>query len=491
MWLLLNRSPPGLKNLNHLYPQISLLLQSKFDVDRDETCSFVIVDNSAKSTATMTSRCRLVCGLVLLSQVLVSVDAVGGNIEKLDGQNDEQLLTNVIDWARSNGAFIHENIEIRPIEGELSGIFAKEPIPAGTVVSEIPWSLILQAKEPSENEKEIYCDTVWTVYESITKPWEGDDSDDKVATPYEQYLSARTSRKYLPAFWSPGGRVLLKDMLGESMPTLGFDRMLAHWWYGRCGNHHRNGKFSNIRMDDDRVLDALYLVMTRGEGNDQAHLIPFHDLINHRNGPYFNTDPIVNEGKSYQLVTLRDIKKDEQLQNSYNRCKWCKIYSNPPNESAFIVTAQLFEQYGFVESYPQRWVIPEVRLLFDIEGDDDDITENVTKPVAAMEGRHVKFVVPPSIRSTNFMLWEIVRLENFQDKYTEDDRVSNFIPKHEMDAIWHLHQTILSAFALAYGTAVGQTSEEVWSLDEYWYWEGGEEEEVVEQDQLKAELREC
>ena len=428
-----------------------------------------------------------------------------GNVDvDVDAADDQQLIKSMIDWAKSNGALIHENIETRQIEGELSGIFAKADIPAGTVISEIPWNLILQAKAPpsskdTDDDERLWCETVWTVYESITKPWESDENENEytsttVATPYEKYLSKRTSRKYYPAFWSQAGRDAFRDLLGKAMPTFNSHSMLHGWWYRECFNYQpRNyDTIGNVPMNDERVLDALYLVMTRAEGVDANHMIPFHDLINHRNGDqYINTEAVRNDEQNYQLVTTRLIRKGEQLQESYNQCRWCKIYTNPDHERGYIVTPQLYEQYGFIESYPQRWVVPGVRLLFDIEEEEDreDEKEDDTTTVAkttTTKRRHVNFVFPPSEKATAFLLKEIVRLANFEATYGqyEEKETDSPIPAHEMDAIWNLHESILSAFTLAYGSATGQTSEDVWDLGEYWYWEG----ELPEDDDDSSEL---
>ena len=78
-------------------------------------------------------------------------------------------------------------------------------------------------------------------------------------------------------------------------------------------------------------------------------------------------DPEIHYGKDYQIVATRDVQAGEQLQNSYNKCKWCDgLYANADNPEQYYVTPQLFEVYGFTESWPQRWIVPEARLLFDV-----------------------------------------------------------------------------------------------------------------------------
>jgi len=441
--------------------------------------------------------------MLALSVVVVTAgddDGVGNEnaVDVVVDDHERALVNDVVEYVRNNGGYVHPNVEIRPIEGDddengnsatmtkLSGIFASRDLPAGTVVSRIPWHLILQTATPTQKTTDgdatidnggndddsrniRWCDTVRTVHASITKPPDQQN-------PYEAYLSQR-SRHYHPAFWSEAGKSMLKDLIGISnddhgtddeehdddndnfhIPTLRFDRMAQDLLTESCAAVDGG--------DRDKLLDALHLVVTRAEGPESAHLIPFHDLINHRNGlNHANTEPIMHEGREYQLVTTRRVKAGEQLQNSYNRCRWCKIYSNPANEHSFITTPQLFEYYGLIEPYPQRWVVPTpIRLMFDVD-----------------EYRRVRFVVPPSPRGVAYLRRELERLGNFLRKYDDDDSVAT-VPRHERASIMQYHEVIATAFALAFDSVVVHretyVSDEVWERGRYWYWEGDGNEEL-------------
>jgi hypothetical protein len=206
------------------------------------------------------------------------------------------------------------------------------------------------------------------------------------------------------------------------------------------------------------MRDAIMLVMTRAEGPNAELLIPIYDLINHRNGDWFNTDPSFVQGEYYQLVAVRPIKAGEQLQNSYNQCPWCGIYSAPYRADSFVVTPHIFETYGFVELYPQRWIFPQARLLFDIDEANGDGEET---------GIEINFVVPPSEQGFKFLKKEERRLKAFAFK----NEYNRSPPEHELKAIWEYHNAALTAVSSAIQFAdEKQFSNQVWEMEEnQWY----------------------
>jgi hypothetical protein len=79
-----------------------------------------------------------------------------------------------------------------------------------------------------------------------------------------------------------------------------------------------------------------------------------------------------------------------------------EAYSNLPNYDLIFLTPQIFEQSGFVEPYPKRWIVQEVRLLFDVVVLDEQ------------RGRlDAKFAVPPSPLGLDYLRIEIERIEAF------------------------------------------------------------------------------
>jgi hypothetical protein len=112
------------------------------------------------------------------------------------------------------------------------------------------------------------------------------------------------------------------------------------------------------------------------------------------------------------------------------------------------VTPQLFEIYGFVEAVPQRWVIPDIRMIFDIiHVEDGDEFE-------------VDYIVPPSHKGLSYLRHRLQELEDFE----EEHRSRTDIPQDELDAIFNGHAAVVNAYSMALGHASGEMSERVWHL---------------------------
>jgi len=371
--------------------------------------------------------------------VVVAVLLIGG----LRGEPDEAaLISQVIQWAKNNGAYISPKVEVLQIAGSLSGIFAREEIEEGEIISTIPWDLILKP----EGEESGFCEVLSVAHESISK-------NGNLQTPYEKYLATRT-RHHVPVFWSRPGQDVLLDLLGDRLPTCGFDIAVDYWWTESCKREEVIGEQS---------LNAMMLALTRGDGPTGTLLVPFSDVINHDNGAGLNTGTLIKDGESHELFTLRRVHKGEQLQISYNRCTWCgDVYSNPPSVVKFFVTPKLFEWYGFIELPPQRWVFSEARLIVDIDTNGDD------------GKKQAKFAVPPSGKGLAFINEELNRLKGFEQKYkNQTSTARDSIPEIEWSAIWQYYDTVVDVLKLAVDGAKGQRlSDEVWELDEDdWYFE--------------------
>lgn len=178
-----------------------------------------------------------------------------------------------------------------------------------------------------------------------------------------------------------------------------------------------------------------------------------------QNGRYTNVKASTERGKPYELRTIRPVKAGEELVSSYSQCPFCDpVHSNPQDDEAFLVTPQLFELYGFVEPIPQRWVVPGVRLLFDVKyANDQEPDDNELR---------VDFVVPPCWQAVHFLKKRVAFLREFENELK--DRTD--IPQVELDGLRSFHNALLKAFSLALDASAGQTSEQVWSLGKNdWY----------------------
>eukprot|EP00934_Nitzschia_sp_Nitz4_P008466 Nitzschia sp. Nitz4//scaffold96_size78090//1661//2876//NITZ4_005481-RA/size78090-augustus-gene-0.9-mRNA-1//-1//CDS//3329560534//8456//frame0 len=374
-----------------------------------------------------------------LVPLLFSIQTVFVATAQTSGEDDLKILGEISEWTRAQGGFISEKMEIKHIEGSLSGLFAKEDIKKGEVITDISWDIMMK---PHGDDRYDWCASVRFVEAAITK------SPD-LQNPYERYLAKKEILH--PYFFSQTAKDLLRELANGSFPLQYLDFDHENFYLGNCGSDF-----------NDNVSQAILLLQTRGEGPHGVDFVPIHDLLNHRNGHHTNVSPTYDEGgKRYRVVATRDILAGEQLQNSYNRCDWCSFYSNPDSELNFQVTPQIFELYGFVELFPQRWVLPEARLLFDL-----DIVEPER---ATYDGElRVDFIVPPSQYGVSY-LWHKLQL---LDEFSSTHRNRSDIAISELEAIFELHNAMKVAFNAALLHSRGKLTNKVWRFDQHsWFQE--------------------
>ena len=101
-------------------------------------------------------------------------------------QIDHELNLNVMEWAKTQGAFISEHVEIRDIDEGLSGLFASQSILKGEIISTVPLNLTISAAQSEyfddedDYDKEM-CHLLHNVHSSIIK-------NDTIQTPYVYLL---------------------------------------------------------------------------------------------------------------------------------------------------------------------------------------------------------------------------------------------------------------------------------------------------------------
>lgn len=176
-----------------------------------------------------------------------------------DESDDEALLADVVSWVKGNGGWISNKVAIQQIRPGLSTIVTNEPLQKGEVVVSVPWHTILVATADEDSD---WCDQVEEVRRVITKSSEWQ-------TPYERYLAKR-SRQHVPFFWSKRSKKLLSQIM-DGFVVHGFETDVRQAWERRCDG-----------AIDDKYMDAMMLLQTRGEGEGIDLLVPFGDLLNHR-----------------------------------------------------------------------------------------------------------------------------------------------------------------------------------------------------------------
>jgi hypothetical protein len=358
-----------------------------------------------------------------------------------DETTDDELSHSLIDWLRANGAMISHKVEVRNVvpgdPASPRGVFALEALEEGEVICRIPWELIIKPeKDPTRDEWD--CGTVDATVKAMSNA---------SLNPYGKYLLEQP-QGHLPAFWSTEGRTLLSEMLGEHLPPHHFEAVLEDWVEDCEG----------ANVDDPLQKHARMLVLERA---DYQLMVPFYDMINHRNGKWYNIKHALDyeiafeqqdSDHPFEITASKPIKKGEELYNSYNQCNICV------DRRLWLGTPEMLNLYGFVERMPQRWLFHYTRLQFDLDWKDQDESSGELQ---------VKFLLPPSERGVTFLRQELKRLQDFEQR-KKVDAADTLVPKSEWGTIWQYHSALKVAITNALDSAV-EVTEEVWKRGHYWW----------------------
>mmetsp|Transcript_8925 Transcript_8925/g.14728 ORF Transcript_8925/g.14728 Transcript_8925/m.14728 type:complete len:404 (-) Transcript_8925:393-1604(-) len=364
--------------------------------------------------------------------------------------NDTQdvLITDLMKWLRDNGSFINDKLQIRHINPNdpksPRGVFALESLEEGETVCNIPWDLVIKpskdTKSQKEKSRESDCGTINAVIEELGK-------SESEMTPYGKYLLSQ-QRGYTVGFWSKEGQELFWEMTDdERLPPIWIEESLEEW--------------EDYCDGDEEIDDHVFALMLVKARADYQYLVPFYDMMNHNNGktnvihkydPY-KGDPIHETG--YEMVTSKPISAGEELFLSYNHCKICQQYYD------WFGTPEMFRHFGFVESYPQRWLFDFARVKFDLDWKDGD--EGTGEVV-------VNFLVPPSKKGMDLLKHEVDRLEKFGQRREQSS--NGEVPEYELNSLWEYYDALHGA--LRYALESNATLvDDVWSMGEDWWVKDG------------------
>lgn len=200
----------------------------------------------------------------------------------------------------------------------LRGLIATAPIPADTILVHTPPSLIISSSDPNDkcqvidimkNEMRLGTESKWYSYFEF---------DDK-------------SGSHLPMNWGEEhGNILLLDEL-QGLPPRGDSHNHVIWYQEACLHGQEDG-LSDL---DWRAL-GMYLTRAADIG-----MVPVYDLMNFNNGK-INTRLQRDENGGLSVVSLMDIPAGTPIYNSCSRGGWKS-------------SDHVFNDYGYVEDYPQLW----------------------------------------------------------------------------------------------------------------------------------------
>ena len=252
-------------------------------------------------------------GSIFLLGALLLIDTLSA-----DAADDfSSSALDIVDWiqGQEGGAFnSKQDIRLDAKQRRL-GIFAKERIEEGEVLSQIPWGSIIAPKDDEDEEEvgiyeELDCDTVNLVLQEMNKVENEEGSE---YGPYVKYLLEQIAVEPIPSVWSDNGKMLLVEILGgmeQQIPPGGAVDMIDTEWFLGCGADENDTFAEDVAGLVKKF--AIYDV-----------LVPLLDLYRHRNANYFNVRTELVRGVHYRVIANRTIEAGEQIYNSYDMCEEC------------------------------------------------------------------------------------------------------------------------------------------------------------------------
>jgi len=324
----------------------------------------------------------------------------------------------LVEWLRSKNGFFSEEISWQQLDPNDPtspySMFASKDIKKDETLIVVPPSTLI-----TSGGTEMNCDTVTLLLEELEK---GKDSD------YYPYINSlfgdKTKRGKLPAEWSELGKILLKELVGESLQPEVFD-------------HHSVADYCAYIVNDTENVSQLeqdaYLYMISRSWDDV--MIPVFDMINHRNGKWRNVEHTsAHMGEDIRVFALRDIKAGEQLHISYNECNDEDCHGL----KYVYLTPSILNDYGFVEQYPRRFRLEEDnRLVAEIDIDETTGEKFLTWPLKKY----------PNTEQLNYIHAQLKRLRDLDDIISKG--AAKLESVHERDVITEYHRALKEVMELA------------------------------------------
>ena len=340
-----------------------------------------------------------------------------------------KLGNGVLRWVIEQGGVFHPSLYFAASESSLV-MFSKEAIPKDEILFRVPRVCLLGPEVDSYAFNDYFryvCETTKVLWRELQN---GQDS--VTHGPYMEYLLETQLPGMLPSAWSKAGQTLLKQMLStpDNEQVLPPEAVCGHSFVRECG--------INVPVDeldgDARVWgqEHAWMLITQRSWDDL--MIPIYDMISHRNGNWTNTKLV--EGVSVHdddhdviVQASRDINAGEEIYTTYNFCEDCGLRAET------FGTSLIFRDYGFVEQYPQRWILGEI--VFDLDYKDGDPNE-----------LEVSWVFdPPSRDVIAFFDEQLDRLQEFVTVHLETQPAD--IPDLEWSNINIYHQALIDAMSHA------------------------------------------
>eukprot|EP00978_Attheya_sp_CCMP212_P010327 scaffold24940_cov39-Attheya_sp.AAC.1 len=360
--------------------------------------------------------------------------------------NMQEQHLELIEWIRSHpDGFVSDKLEIRvadpnnPALG--SGMFVNGPIKEGELLYSLPWDLLIKADDASpdgELETLISCGLVRSLLRELRL------GDESTFGPYLKYFHSFDASGLVDN-WSEDGYDLLEEI---SSPDWSYN-FVGDDWLDRC-----DGSIDPLEEK------AAEYVATRAE---DFVLIPLFDLANHRNGhmnyAHVNKKIEVVGGVGADGIATRDIAAGEEIHHSYYLCPKCG-----ESLSDGFGTRRLLQNYGFVESMPQRWgfylddddLDEEIDIMFDID---------YAKPGASPGELDLRWYDGEAPKDQNELVYLREELERLEEEENELNKDDGMIPDSEYDVIRRYLEARIVAFRKAVQVATEVIGNEAFRVE--------------------------
>lgn len=249
-------------------------------------------------------------------------------LSETEAQSEDQLIfhsKSLISWFKSNNGYIHPSLQMRRLDDadptSIFGVFTESELEEGTLLLSIPDDIIIHSTE--DEPRQLDCGLVRALIEELNK------KEQSKYAPYVNYLFDRqlVLGQLLPSGWSDAGKEMLMKALGDEEFSL-VDATARFNRYQKMGLENtlppaepiswlEDGWFHECGGERDELSQYAALLVLQRSWDDV--LIPIYDMINHRNGIWFNTrsdENGVHEGKFVNVFASRDIYAGEQIYGS-------------------------------------------------------------------------------------------------------------------------------------------------------------------------------
>jgi len=407
-------------------------------------------------------------------------------------------IDGLLEWFRSRGGYLHEDVEIRRQNHEDStspyGVFAKRGLPKGEIVLKIPSSVYFQLDEEERSptipyslsdsieaqqatmalEMEAYHNDTCKLAQKLKGELDLYYRDPSKSTfaPYMRYIDETQPRGQIPAAYSVQARQILRTIQGRRPTEEEMDGSTTTTttqkksWYSCCSLFHPIVDW----IDDDFIqrgcieegdMDAHHAVALTIQRGFDTQLIPIWDMVNHDNNRLNLDSNSIHDEEGFKVWTSEVIPEGEELFASHNFCFDCLEDGSGDNWGL----PGIFRDFGFVEDYPQYWPFQDQYVYAHIEkeeegGDspnDDDDSDN--KPTY-----HAKFFKFPGYSTGETSVDDGPTMESIEFFESQLDRlrqsnieiqIKNLKADHETYMISRYYSSLMIAMETIVTTTKG------------------------------------